>query len=269
MSGTKAVPPADRSIVRVRHDLRLRLLTVVSVVRVTPRMMRVTIGGEPLRGFVSAGFDDHVKVFFPSAGETFDRVPELGSTGPIFDGTIPVPVMRDFTPHHFDEIALTLQLDFAIHDGGPATAWALGARPGDQLIIGGPRGPFVVGTGFEYHLLIGDETALPAIRRRLAELPAGGRAVVFAEIEGFDDEESFSSLADIEIHWIHRTRSTLVDAIAKTSLPDGPCYAWIACESSGAKALRAELLRRGFDRSFMKAAGYWRRGMAAAHDIHE
>ena len=265
----------DRSVSRVRHELRLRLLDVLQVAPVSPHLIRITLGGEQLEGFVSPGFDDHVKVFVPGEGQAFKRVPALGPGGPVFDADAPRPAMRDYTPHHHDPAARTLQVDFALHDAGPATAWARRAQEGDKLIIGGPRGSFMVGTGFDWHLLMGDDTALPAIRRRLAELPEGSRAVVFAEVDGPEDEEPFESQAEVETHWVHRTRpkgggaSCLLDALAAVRFPKGDCYAWVACESADAKALRMALLERGADRAALKASGYWRRGSAATHDVHD
>jgi NADPH-dependent ferric siderophore reductase len=265
---------SDRAITCVRHELRLRLLDVVEVARVTPRLIRITLGGEELRGFNSAGFDDHVKVFIPPDGEVFDSLPALGPSGPVFEVGATKPAMRDYTPHHYDPAALTLRVDFVLHEAGPATAWALRARTGDRLIIGGPRGSFVIGTSFDWYLLMGDDTALPAIRRRLAELPGGARAVVLAEVDGPEGEEPFESRASVETHWIHRVRrgetaSSLLDAVSVTDFPKGAYYAWIACESAAAKVVRAALLDRGADRAALKASGYWRRGTAAAHDVHE
>lgn len=261
------VPP-DRSIARIRYELRLRRLEVVTVAQITPHLVRIVFGGA-LGDFASQGFDDHVKLFIPAPGESFDEVPALGPNGPVFDESRPKPAMRDYTPHDYNPETGTVQFDFAIHDSGPATSWALRARPGDPIIVGGPRGSFVVGSGFDWHLLIGDDTALPAIRRRLAELPAGAHAVVFAEVDGPADEEPFKSAASAEIHWVHRTQTRLLDAVAAAAFPSGSCYAWIACESTEAKALRSALLERGFDRRTLKASGYWRRGATAIHDLHD
>lgn len=264
----------DRSTTRVRHELRFRLLDVVGAERVTPHLIRVTLGGEQLAGFTSLGFDDHVKVFAPREGEVLDRLPEPGPGGPVFGAGGPQPAMRDYTPHDFDPEAGTLQLDFALHDAGPVTAWARRARQGDRLVIGGPRGSFVVGTGFDWHLLIGDDTALPAIRRRLAELPDGSRAVVLAEVEDPIDMEPFVSGACVEAHWAFRTRapngapSGLAGSLSALRLPEGAYHAWVACESSDAKALRAALMERGAEPAALKASGYWRRGSAATHDVH-
>jgi NADPH-dependent ferric siderophore reductase len=214
--------PQDRSVERVRHELRLRLLDVLAVEHVTPHAVRVTLGGEQIKGFVSKGFDDHVKLFVPAEGQIFDRVPELVPRGPVFDLDQPAPVIRDYTPHTFDPVGETLQLDFALHDAGPMTAWARRAEPGDRVVVGGPRGSFIVGTGFDWHLLVGDETALPAIRRRLAELPAGAQALVFIEVDGAEDEQRLNTNAVAEIHWVHRGRKTLLEAIKSASFPDGP-----------------------------------------------
>lgn len=141
-----------------------------------------------------------MKLFFPPEGATFDTLPPLGPGGPVFHENRPKPIMRDYTPHHFDPVALTLQIDFSVHGWGPVTAWALGARAGDRLIVGGPRGSFILHTDFDWHLLAGDDTALPAIRKRVAELPHGSRTLFFAEVDGPDDEEPFADDGGAQIH---------------------------------------------------------------------
>ncbi len=220
---------SDRATTRVRHETRFRLVELVTTRRVTPHLVRVTVGGEQLHGFTSLGFDDHIKVFVPPECKALDTLPVAGPSGPVFD--LPVqPAMRDYTPHHFDPDAGTLQLDFALHgtqcEAGPATAWALRARVGERLVIGGPRSSFLVGTKFDWHLLVGDDTALPAIRRRLAELPSGARAVVFAEVAGAEDAELFQSAAEVKAHWVIRQAgSRLADALAAASFPEGAYHA--------------------------------------------
>ena len=84
--------------------------------------------------------------------------------------------------------------------------------------IGGPRGSFIIPTNFDWHLLIGDDTALPAIARRLAELPAGTRAVVLAEVDGPADQVSFASAADVTVTWAHRNgaEAGTTDVLART-----------------------------------------------------
>jgi len=156
----------QREIRRVRHEVKRRRLTVDKITGITPKMLRITLTGAELAGFTSLGFDDHVKLFFPTES-TSEPEPTDG------------PPMRDYTPR-YDAGAGVLHIDFAIHDAGPATDWALRARVGDSLTIGGPRGSAIIPMEFDWYLFIGDETALPAIGRRLEELPAGSRPPVRA-----------------------------------------------------------------------------------------
>jgi len=156
--------------------------------------------------------------------------------------------MRDYTPRHYDAAARTLDIDFAPHDAGPATRWAEQAQPGQRLGVGGPRGSFIVPMNFDWYLLMGDDTALPAIARRLAELPAGARALVFVEVAGPADHIALDTRADVEVVWAHRDGhvaeqpSPLLAGLLRTSLPAGDFHAWIGCESGDAKALRAHLV---------------------------
>ncbi len=79
---------SDPATIRVWHESRFRLADVVATTHVTPHLIRVTIGGEQLRGFASVGFDDHIKVFVPSEGEVLNELPTLGPEGPVFDKVV-------------------------------------------------------------------------------------------------------------------------------------------------------------------------------------
>src|ERR1700689_499949 len=190
---TAAAAPAQatdpRTPRRVRHEPRRRELTVRHVETIAAHMVRVTLSGD-LEGFTSLGFDDHVKLFVPDGTMNAEGAPNM--------------LGRDFTPRRYDPAKDTLEIDFAIHDAGPATRWAAQAKPGDTLSLGGPRGSFIIPTAYDWHLLIGDETALPAMGRRLAELPPGTRAVVLAEIDGPADEISFKTETNTTVAWAHR-----------------------------------------------------------------
>jgi NADPH-dependent ferric siderophore reductase len=261
-----ALDPAVQSIDpraprRVRHQPRRRTLTIKQVDKIAAHMIRVTLTGD-LEGFVSLGFDDHIKLFFPDG--TLDAV------------GAPNSLSRDYTPRRHDAAANSLEIDFALHDAGPATRWAAEAKPGDALNVGGPRGSFIIPTEFDWHLLIGDETALPAISRRLGELPAGARVLVVAEVDGSGDEIAFATKADATVIWAHRNGvaagagDVLAKKLATVKFPAGDYYAWVACESLIAKALRAQLIAdHGANPKWMRAAGYWRRGAVAIHDVFE
>lgn len=266
----------ERAVRRVRHETRLRLLEVREVGRITPGMVRVTLGGEALAGFVSAAHDDHVKLFFPQLREDVPALPRLGPDGPVFPEGAPRPAARDYTPRRHDRAANTLAIDFVLHGDGPAASWAAQARPGQVLGVGGPRGSFIVPDDFDWYLLAGDETALPAIGRRLEELPGGARAVVVVEVADGGEEQRFESRAEVETRWLHRgdaapgATSRLVEEVAALRLPEGEGYAWVAAEAGAAKALRRCLVEeRGLRKDRVKAAAYWKRGAVAVHETYE
>jgi NADPH-dependent ferric siderophore reductase len=252
----RAVDP--RAPRRVRHEPRRRSLTVERVDKIAARMMRVTLVGD-LEGFTSLGFDDHVKLFFPDE--------------PTSPGGATNMIARDFTPRRYDAAANELEIDFAIHAAGPATRWAAQASAGQTLAIGGPRGSFIIPTAYDWHLLIADETGLPAIGRQLAELPIGTRVVVLVEVDGPSDQLTFETAANATIIWAHRSdiaTDVLPKTLATLKLPAGNYYAWVACESLTAKMLRRQLIAdHGANPKWMRAAGYWRRGAVAVHETHE
>jgi NADPH-dependent ferric siderophore reductase len=252
----------QREIRRVRHEVKQRRLIVDKITALTPKMLRVTLAGAELAGFVSLGFDDHIKLFFPD--------PARITTDPAER-----PPMRDYTPR-YDADAGVLHIDFAVHDAGPATDWALRAGVGDALTIAGPRGSAIIPMEFDWHLFISDETGLPAIGRRLQELPAGSRALVIAEVDGAAEEQRFAGKAAVDIHWVHRTGAPagssegLLAALRSAQFPAGDYFAWAAAESNVARALRRALIdERGANRAWVKAAGYWKRGAEAVHDTIE
>jgi NADPH-dependent ferric siderophore reductase len=128
---------------------------------------------------------------------------------------------------------------------------------------------------YDWHLLIGDDTGLPAIARRLEELPAGTRAVVLAEVDSAADEVTFKSKAEVSVTYVHRngadagSTDVLARGLKSLKLPKGDYYAWVACESLTAKALRAQLIAdHGANPKWIRAAGYWRRGAVAVHENH-
>jgi NADPH-dependent ferric siderophore reductase len=261
-------------IERVRHELKRRLLTVRRVEHVTPQMLRVTLEGADLDGFVSLGHDDHVKILIPRPGEQ-PVFPEMGADGKLQLDPENRPSLRDYTPRRHDAASGELDIDFALHDAGPATEWAVNAKVGDKLGLGGPRGSFVVATDFDWYLLAGDETALPAIGRRLEELPASAKAVVVVEVAGPEEEQVFTSKADVSTVWLHRgtaaagTTDSLEQLLHDISLPSGDGYVWIACETVLAKRLRAVMVdHHQHPKAWIKAAGYWKRGQADFHETH-
>ncbi len=261
----------DRPVAeRVRHELKFRLATVVSNERLTPRMARVTLTHPDFASFPSLAHDDHVKLFFAPEGGSL-ALPARGPNALVWPEGAPRPEGRDFTPRRFDHASEQVVIDFALHEGGHASAWVETAKPGDTVGVGGPRGSFVVCDGFDYYVLCGDETALPAIGRRIEELPAGARVLAFIEIADAAERQQFVTAASLELAWVERsTGGSLLETVRAATLPDATGYVFIAGEHALSTALREHFVpERRHDPDLVKAAGYWRAGQSDFYDGHE
>jgi len=235
----------SRQVQRVRHELRLREVTVAGVAPVGAHMVAITFQGEALHDFVSLSFDDHVKF--------------------MFDGADGVQVRRDYTPRRFSAAARALTLEFALHGDGAASNWARQARVGQKVIVGGPRGSMIVPMAFDWYLLAGDSTALPAMRRRLEELPAGSRVIVVAAADA-GDRLPFAGAAQPEVHWVEDD-DALVERVRTLALPEGAGFAWSAGEAAAMRRLRAVLAEeKGIAKDAMRVSAYWKQGVADHHE---
>ena len=230
---------AAHPVMRVRHETRRRQLTVRAIEDITPRMRRITCSADTMEGFVSLAPDDHIKLFFP------------GDAG---------PQMRDFTPRRFDVDAGMLEIDFALHEAGPANAFAAAARPGDTIEIGGPRGSAVIAGDFDWYWLIGDETALPAIGRRLEEATEGTLFRTFVLVEGLKNRQMIETRATWRANWIFRSEGeSLLDAVRRPPLPAGDGLVWLAGEHGLVRGLRHHFVEeRNHPEEWVRASSYWR-----------
>jgi NADPH-dependent ferric siderophore reductase len=239
-----------------------RLLQVQRSTRITPRMIRVTLGGDELAGFGGDGPDRRIKMFFPEPGQERPAVPRAASGGPVWPAGEARPAVRTYTVRRFDAGAGELDVDFVLHEGhGPAAAWARDARPGSWVAVSEPGGRYEPDPAAGFHLVIGDETALPAVATVLGALPAGPPALAFLEVADAAEEQELPGSADVR--WVHRgdrpAGEPLAGAVRAAELPDGDGQAWLSGESACVKDLRKHLLdERGFGRRRVYATGYWR-----------
>lgn len=259
---TSSQSNAALAVERVRHTLQARHLQVVRRTEVSPGFVRITLAGPQLAGFVSASFDDHLKLILPQPGRERPALPSLQDGRPVF--TEPRPMLRDYTPARFDAAAGELDIEVALHAVGPATEWAASAFVGQWVGIAGPRGSFVIPTGFDWHWLIGDESALPAIERRLAELPAHVAATVRIQAHNPADRRKLTSAAQLDVAWV----DSVSEAVSALTLPqEGVGYIWAAGEHSDMAAVRSAVLAKpGVDAKRMRIAAYWKRGTADHHE---
>lgn len=242
--------PYPSRVQRVRHETLRRELDVLRVEPIGAHFRSVVLGGAALAGFTSASFDDHVKVIFAPVDGDGDAH----------------PVMRDYTPRRFDRERGELTIEFCLHGEGPASRWAAQAAPGQRLTVGGPRGSMIIPLDYSWHLLVGDATALPAISRRLEELPAGSVVTVIACVADARDQRHFSSRALVNVEWVSNA-AQLIARVRALKLPSGDNYAWCAGEARTMAALRAVLVDdKGMDRHAVRAAAYWKHGAIAHHE---
>ncbi len=263
---------AETKLERVHHQLKFRIASVRKVEDLTPRMRRIILHTPEFEGFTSPGYDDHVRLFFAPSGSELEH-PVLGDRGLEFPGGLR-PEGRDYTPRHFDPVSNDLTIDFVLHGDGPATRWAEEAKEGATVGVGGPRASFLLREAFDWYLLVGDETAIPAIARRLEEL-ADAKVVAFVEVADEAEMRPIGGRAH-DLHWVSREGvhaghdQRLLQALRDASFPEGRAYAFVAGEAELTKAIRRHLIEdRGFGSDAVKAAGYWRHGEQNFYDGHE
>jgi NADPH-dependent ferric siderophore reductase len=245
MNQTATEQPAEPLVQRVRHELKRRELTVARIEPMGPGFVAITFTGDALADFTSLSFDDHVKFMFPDDG----------------DGQ---PVRRDYTPRRFSREDRELVIEFALHGEGHASDWARSAVVGQDAVIGGPKGSMILPLELDWHLLIGDATALPAIARRLEELPAGARVFVLA-LADEADRRTFAGQADAAVSWF-ATPDALLDALRQWTLPQGAGFAWGGGEGGMMVQVRQALADKGVPRERTRVSSYWKQGVADHHE---
>lgn len=240
-----------------------RLLQVRRSIRVTPRMVRVTLGGDELAGFTGTGPDRRIKMFFPVPGQERPAVPRASTGGPVWPAGEARPAIRTYTVRRYDPDSGELDVDFVLHEGhGPAAAWARDAQPGAWVGVSEPGGRYDPDPQADFHVVIGDETALPAVATVLEALePTDVPVQAFLEIADAGEEQQLPGTPDIT--WVHRGAeppgAPLAAAVRAARFPGGRGQAWLSGESACVKDLRKHLLdERGLDRRAVYATGYWR-----------
>lgn len=228
-------------IQRVRHEIKRRELQVAKVQHLAPDYVSVTFKGETLHDFVSASYDDHVKFMLSDD----DR--------------------RDFTPRSYDNVAGELTIEFALHATGAASDWARQAAVGQTAVIAGPRGSMIIPMDYDWYVLTGDATALPAIRRRLEELPREAKVTVLVAAESAVSLP-FRSEAQMALQLLD-SQEALLAAIRALQLPAGEGFFWFAGEASVAAQVRdAVFVDKGHPREAARISAYWKQGASGHHE---
>jgi NADPH-dependent ferric siderophore reductase len=241
-----------------------RLATVLRSSRPTPHLVRLVLGGEGLTGFAPEHTDSYVKLLFPPAGASYVAPFDIEEVQREHPREL-WPVTRTYTVRDWDSAAGELTLDVVVHgDEGVAGPWAVAARPGDAVALLGPGGAYTPSADADWHLLAGDETALPAIAASLARLPAGAPALVFVEVADAAEEQPLPAPDGVRVEWVHRTGAAgraLVAAVCAADLPTGSVHVFVHGEAGAVREIRRYLRAdRDVPRELLSVSGYWRIG---------
>ncbi|SDB94155.1 siderophore-interacting protein [Acinetobacter boissieri] len=260
MQNPPAINSDEKKPYRVKHQLKIRWVEVQQKIHLSPNLVRIIFYGEDLADFQSLGFDDHVKLFFPDPNTGEIHLPNFNQTTQ--QPTDLPKISRDYTPRSFDVQQKTLCIDFVLHDAGPATDWAKHAECGQRLVIGGPRGSMIIPQSYAQHVFIGDETALPAIARRLEELSKNTKALAFIFVDNASTEIKLTHSIHSQIFWLHRHQQNALTEYLWSNIDwtQKDSFFWIACEAEQSRQLKHTLIEQyQIDSAQIKAAGYWQR----------
>ncbi|MBV0895909.1 siderophore-interacting protein [Microbacterium sp. NC79] len=241
----------------IRHELVLRHLQVTAVQRIAPDMVRLTVGGADLAGFMSNGAADHIKLFLPN--------PETGVITTPKDGNPAAVISRDFTPLIRETANGTeLDLDFYTHvNPGPAASFALNATPGSALVIGGPRGSRSFPAGVERLIVVADETAMPSASRWVADAPAGAEVFVIATVSG-DGAWVQNYVGDrATVIVTANAAEPAIAALTEIGITD-TTFVFVAGNAANLITVRRHLRRAlALPAAQVAVSGYWRTGVVA------
>ena len=255
-----------------------RVVDVRRVERITPRMVRITFGGQQMEGFTSRGPAEHFRIFLPDPQSGELPMPVEGPEGMTFPEDKPRPVSRAYTPRHWRPEARELVVDIALHEHGPGAAWASRVKAGDTAVISGqPGGAYLPEDAAQWYVIGGDEAALPAIGTLLEALPPGMRATVYVEVHDAEEEQELTAPAEFTVTWLHRGEGSppgrlLAEAMKAADLPAGEGRVWVSCEAGIMREIRRHYIEeRGLDRAMLRTQGYWKQGDAnhPDHDMGE
>jgi NADPH-dependent ferric siderophore reductase len=252
---------------------------VVSTEQLARHMVRVVLGSSNFDTFVPSKFSDsYVKLVFIDDDIDVAELPQP-LTQASFAALPPEkrPAVRTITVRRVDEDARQITLDIAVHgEHGVAGQWAATAQPGQPIYLMGPSGAYTPDPAADWHLLAGDESALPAISAALEALPATAVGKVFIEVAGSDDEIPLTAPEGVAINWVYRggradlvpeeragDHAPLIEAVTTAHWLPGQVQVFIHGEAQVVMHNLRPYIRkeRGVDAQWASSiSGYWRRG---------
>jgi NADPH-dependent ferric siderophore reductase len=257
----------------------VHIFEVLRSEELTPHLIRVVLGGGGFDTFVPNDFtDSYVKIVFVHDGVDVDALPQPLTLDSF--KALPAerqPPVRTYTVRRVDAGRREIAIDFVVHgEHGVAGPWALAATPGQPAYLMGPSGAYAPDPAADWHLLAGDEAAVPAIGAALEALPDNAIGQVFIEVAGPDDEIEFSAPAGVAVNWIYRgfradlapdeqagDHAPLIAAVKEAEWLPGQVQVFIHGEAQTVMHNMRPYIRkeRGVDAKWASSiSGYWRRG---------
>lgn len=241
--------------------------TVTATSWVTPTLRRVHLHSDDLSAFAESRFTDrYVKLVFPKPGVDYPDQIDVRALRGTMDPAL-LPDVRTYTALQPDVEAGTLAIDFVVHgDEGIAGPWAARAQVGDTLIANGPGGAYRPSPEADWHLLVGDESAIPALAAALEALPRDAVARVVVLVESAAHEPALALPENATVTFVHRDGTTaegaLEAAVRAVEWLDGRVHAFVHGEAEEVMRGVRPYLRteRGLGRDQLSLSGYWRRG---------
>lgn len=248
-----ATPPPDNAPRKRRPPRRVQVSRVQVL---SPAMRRITLTGAELEGFAVNDPASYMKLIFPEPGQT-------EPTRPLPDGPR-AKTMRTYTPLAVRPDAWEVDVDFVLHGEGPASTWAAQAQVGQVLFLMGPGPGYPLPLQATEHLLVGDDSALPAFETILARLPATARVRALVEVTDAAEQRTLTSPAQLDVQWVvrgpdnHRAGHALEAALRQAG-PSVDAAIYLACEAGAMRRLRQLLTDElGVARSQIVGRGYWK-----------
>jgi NADPH-dependent ferric siderophore reductase len=256
----------------------LHTFEVVRREKLTSHMIRVVLGGNGFDTFRPSEFtDSYVKLVFVADDVDMAGLPQpltLDSFADLLAAK--QPVIRTLTVRRADPAAREIAIDVVVHgEHGAAGLWAGTAEPGQPVYLMGPSGAYAPDPAADWHLLAGDETALPAISVALEALPANAIGLAFIEIAGSGDEIPLTAPEGVRIVWIYRggradligedragDHAPLIEAVKSAPWLPGQVHAFVHGEAQAVMHNLRPYIRkdREVDAKWASISGYWRRG---------
>ena len=247
-----------------REPPAFRRVGVDRISDLTPHLRRFTFAGDDLRGLVIDEPAASVRLLLPSAGNLV--IPQWnGNEFLLPDGRR--PLIRTFTPRHLRADPPELDIDVVLHGEAGASGWARHANSGDPAAVSGPGRGYAIAADADPLILLGDETAIPAMAQLLEVTPPDTPVVAHVEVARPDARLGLPDHPRGRVVWHDLPEgdppgSALLAALAEIDLAP-EARIWAAGEAAGVQRIRKHLFQeRGVERSRATVRGYWKHGRA-------